>query len=678
MQSVSPRLLLLPLLCHGLTFEVRAQDAVEAGADDSIETVQVLGRREGNYTIITEDAQKLVEMPGALGDPLGAITALPGVLSPAGGGAPAVRGSSPADNRYYIDGMPAGYIFHAFNTSIFDENIVRDFSLYPAGFGAEYANATGAVFDIRLRDPARQSLLTTVNASFLRAGVLVESGLTENSAFYLSLRRGLVEFIYPEDDEPNEDGIRVQSAPMDSDYVFKYLWSSEPGNRLSFNLVGARDGAGAEFTEKSRLAQENPDFAGDAFLKDAFDSQSLVWDRAWSGVKLNLVLAHYENRDKLYWGDNYFHQMKLENLMFKGALAALLGRHELSLGTEANRNQYNYATRRILFVCTDLEPDCLNRRRELVEFDQRVEMKDTSVYLIDRWTPGETVELESGVQWTRDDYTDQSFVHPRFAASWRFQPQLALTASAGSYNRFPDLELVMPGIGNPALHPYEAEHYTLGLKGEFRDHWTWSAEFYHKNLKRLPLALGEDEDQFYSNQVKGEAQGVDLFLNRNRADNWYGWMSLSYATSERTNQRTGETRDYTLDTPIVLNLVANYRFHPRWDAGFRLTAKSGQATTEIIGVQENPAFPGHYSPVYGEPYADRLPFYARLDFRVSWEFEAFGNPGSLFTDVLNILNRKNVTSVGLDYEKVEETGELHLEREEEFGILGSVGVSFSF
>lgn len=677
-----PSSLFLILVCLATGFEALAQDPA-APEDEAVETVQVIGKREGNYTIITEDAQKLVEMPGALGDPLGAITALPGVLAPAEGGEPAVRGSSPEDNRYYVDGMPAGYIFHTFNTSIFDENIVRDFRLYSAGFGAEYANATGAVFDIRLRDPAQQPLLTTVTASFLRAGVLLESEVTENSAFYLSFRRGLLELFLPEDDEPNEDGIRVQSPPTDSDYVFKYLWSPQEDNRLSFNLVGARDRAAAELTDSSRWAQENPDFAGDAKIDNAFDSQSLVWDRTLAGgQQINLVLAHYADKDGLRWGEGYHSDLELDNLLIKGALNLPLGSHSFTLGAEANRNDYNYETRSVLFVCSDFDVDCNEERRDLIEFTQHVEVQDASAYLVDRWQLLRTLELESGVQWTTNDYTDETFVHPRLALDWQFSTPVALIASAGTYNRFPDLGTVMPGVGNPDLLSYKAEHYTLGLKGEFQNDWTWSTEFYRKNLSRLPLGLDEsqpDAELFYSNDVEGEAEGVDLFLNRNRSDDWYGWVSLSYALSERTNLRTGETRTYTLDTPVVLNMVANYQFLPQWDAGFRFTAKSGEATTEIIGVRENPNFPGNYAPVYGEPYADRLPFYARLDFRVSWEFYAFGNPGSLFVDVLNVLNRENISSVNLDYAKVTETqGELHLEKEADFGTFGSVGVSLSF
>lgn len=66
-------------LCVAGVASAQEPNETEAKAADKgeIETVLVMGKRQGSYTIITEDTLKLVKMPGALGDPLGAITALP-------------------------------------------------------------------------------------------------------------------------------------------------------------------------------------------------------------------------------------------------------------------------------------------------------------------------------------------------------------------------------------------------------------------------------------------------------------------------------------------------------------------------------------------------------------------------------------------------------------------------
>ena len=684
-KNYSYLLLSLSFLFGAKTFAENSQaDNADAAKDDDVETVLVVGKREGSYTVVTEDTQKLVEMPGALGDPLGAITALPGVVTPANGGAPAVRGSSPEDNRYFVDGMPAGYIFHEFNTSIIDENVIQDFQLYSAGFSAEYADATGAIFDIRLRDPKQQDFTTTITASMLRTGVLLESQLTENSAFYLSARMGMLQFFLPEEDEPDDEGIRIVSAPEDSDYVFKYLWDNGGPQRLTINLMGASDEAAAEFSEVSELVAENPDFAGEAQIKNRFDSQSIVWNyRFHAGAELTLLVAHYLNNDRLRWGGaNYFYDEKSDDVLFKtNLLVPLFDAHILNVGAEQKQIDRAYSFRSPLFVCTEFDTNCQDNRRDIISEVLEESFNQSTFFAIDQWQVTESFNVETGLQWHKNDYSDESFIHPRMSMGWALTDEIKLKASAGTYDRAPDTQYVLPEIGNPNLKSYRAQHYTLGLEGGISDNWNYNLELYRKNLSDLPLALAEtepDAEDIYANETDGEASGIELFINRNFADQWYGWMSLSYSESTRTNTRTNETSKYNLDTPVVFNLVGNYQFNSAWNAGFRFTLKSGEADTKIVGVKENPDFPDHYLPVYGEPFQDRLPVYARLDVRIERSLTWFGHEGSFFIDVINALNRENVSEITLDYEKVNETGELYLIRDADMGVFPSVGISFSF
>jgi len=163
------------------------------------------------------------------------------------------------------------------------------------------------------------------------------------------------------------------------------------------------------------------------------------------------------------------------------------------------------------------------------------------------------------------------------AMTWYFLPNVALTSSAGRYNRFADLETVLPELGNPKLYSPKVNHYTLGFKGDINDTWNWSVESYHKQLTDLPLALGENEPDAelrYTNQTEGTATGVDILLNRREQNDWYGWVSLSYRKSERTNLRTGDAVDYRLDTPLVFNMVGNVQLTENWTAGFRIILRA--------------------------------------------------------------------------------------------------------
>lgn len=675
---------LLPLLA----LTAQAQQAAphgepRAAVDVAVDEVLVRGR-QSDYSVITENAQKIVDVPGSLGDPLMAVFSLPGVLSEGdGGGAPAVRGSSPSDNRYLVDGAPAGYVFHAFSTSIFNENIIQDFQLFSAGFGPQYSNAIGGIFDIKLRDPKQQDFSTKVDLSFLRAGVFTEGQVSENSALYLSARASLLQYFFDKDEAEKEDGIRVQDAPEDTDYQFKYQYRLGDNHRLTLSANGASDLAAAEFTERSTEALEEPDFVGSAKIDNTFHNQSLRWQFAGEqGSALDAQIGHYENTQDTFWGgDKYFFDMKIADVYALANYSRAIGaRHTLSVGAEHHATEYSYDARFINYVCTEFDPDCELRRGELVVAEDLVRIKETSVYLNDHWLVGNNVALDLGVQSHYNDYTRETFTHPRLALSWEFIDNWTLTSSAGSYNRLPDIDKTFPLIGNTELDSPTSEHFTLGIKQELANEWSWSVTTYYKTMDDLPLAsdINDNSKPLYTNNVDGEAYGVDLFISKERTDRWYGWLAISASHSSRTNKLTQVQRDYYLDTPLVLNWVMNYQLNDRWNMGARFTAQSGRAHTPIVGVQKNPWFENRILPVYGEPYSDRLPVYTRLDLRFQREMTLWGYPGTYNIDILNALNRRNVTERNLDYRRTTSLQDFKLEDEVGLGIIPAVGMSLTF
>ena len=246
---------------------------------EPIEVIEVVSRRNQANTEVSFETQKLLKIAGLDHDPLSALYSMPGVVYAGGdnGGEPAIRGSSPDDNAFYIDDMPAGYIFHLFGDSIFNENVVGDFSLHPAAFGSQYGNATGGVFDVKLRDPRNQNFTTTVDASLLKTGVMIESGINDNQAFYLSYRRSLIHLFLPEGEE--EDGYTVFKAPVSDDYQGKYQWLIGNDHKLTFTLTGASDVGGINVSKASEEGRIDPDFIGDLkinLIAKAFHGSTMV------------------------------------------------------------------------------------------------------------------------------------------------------------------------------------------------------------------------------------------------------------------------------------------------------------------------------------------------------------------------------------------------------------------
>lgn len=670
-----------------LSLSILAAETDETHKDEEarVEETLVTGyKRTGDYTVITENAEKLIDTAGAFGDPLAAIFALPGVLY-SDGQEPAVRGSSPYDNTFVVDFLPASYIFHDFGVSIFSEFILRDFQMYSAGFGPEYSGATGAVFDVSLRQPENKPLSATLDLSMLRSGVFMEGGVTDSSAFYISYRKTMLHY-FIDNEDASEDGININEFPKDEDYQAKYSWQINKNHLLSFSANGAADKAAAELTEEANFVASNPDFAGDAEMDDSYDGRSVLWEYTGdSGTLFKLGYGRLDDQNNLSWGgDDYHSNIQSKRDTIKDYLSIpLSNQFYLNLGSELAKTTFSYDLDAFLYICTEFDPDCdLKRSGERVTTNSSLEAKEIMHHISGVWLPLDTISIELGGQYQYNDYTEETFYHPRFAADWQFIESSRLTAKAGRYSRFPDIETVLPETGNPDLKSPLSDHFTLGLEQEFNDGWSLTTELYYKTFSNLPLALDQNSnniEQRYSNDTEGKAQGIDIMLNKNRTGKWWGWWSLSYGKSERTNLVTGETKDYYLDTPLVANWVMNYQFTSRFNAGWRWSMRSGKSYTPITGVQQNPWFEDNVLPVYGDAFSERLPMYNRLDIRFQWDIITFGKDSEFIIDILNALNNDNISSRSLDYEKVENPeDEVITEDNTDMGIQGAITYRITF
>ncbi|MEQ3515261.1 TonB-dependent receptor [Pseudoalteromonas sp. BZB3] len=660
-----------------------------------MEHIEVLYKRSSITSEITEDTEKLIEMPGALGDPLRAVYALPGVVAAGGSmSEPAVRGSSPSDNIFEVDFMPAGYIFHDFGSSIFNRHIIQDFQLYSAGYGAGYSNATGAVFDVTLRNPKYQPITTTLDFSMFNAGVFVEGQATQNTAFYFSARKSTLPLFFSEGEELEDDdgeltGVIINDAPDDHDYQGKWLWDINANNTLTFNFTGAQDSAAAGFNERAELAQKTPEFQGDARFIREFTSQNILWDHYNKNYHFRVGLGVLDHSGRLEYGkratltNGYFEEESEKQTTLKAQLNYRLNnQHRLvtDVGFYDNETTYKYDS--FQYLCTELDPDCDLKKGERISGKQTAGADSGFVGVTHIWQINDKLQTETGVQFQHNKLTEENFVQPRLALNYYLSDSSTITAKFGQYNRQQDIDYILPEVGNPKLKSQSANHTTLGFAQELENEWSWSVEAYYKTMDDLPLAIAEDApdaQNLYANDVEGRAYGVDFLINKNKTDNWYGWLAFSYAKSERTDLRNNVTRDYYADTPFVFNAVFNYEINELWQGGFNFTARSGQAYTPIVGVRENPDFDNRFLPVYGEPFSERHDLYHRLDIRFERKTRVFGLDGKLILELMNAYGQDNVSSIDLDYKKVKSVNDLYIEEEtDDFEMRPSIGFSVTF
>lgn len=653
--------------------------AVAQTTDGRLEEVTVTSGRISTATEPTADTAKLLALPGSFGDPLQAIYSLPGVVpTDESGGQPAVRGSGPEDNTFLIDFLPASYIFHDFGNSIFNENLIREFGLKAAGFGSRYGRATGAVFDVSLREPRRQRLTTTIDASLLRAGGLLEGGIDDTQSFYLAARSSVLDQVLDAlDYEPDEaDDLTFEQFPQDRDYQAKYSWQSGSHNRLSVSALGARDRAAATLGARSDDALLDPGSTGRASLDTQFASQGVHWSFGQRANRLQSALGHlHESRlDRQGNGAEYL-DIDVDQWTLKSHYDRRVSpAHTVAAGFEYQRSTYDYAIRARFRSCSIFSPECETERGEptQVRDTQRIETADA--FLEDIWSLTSGFELTSGVHFDRNEYLRESQAEPRFAAQWRLSPELELHASWGKYRQLPRIDQIVPVFGNPGLASPQATHYVLGTRYRLNGIWSLTADLYHKDLDKVVVDVRGPVR--YVNDASGKSYGAEVLVNRDRRDRWYGWLSLGLSKTERLNGLTGATTAFDYDAPIVANLVLNYRINARWEAGLRWNFRSGMPYTPIVGNKPNPDFPGYYLPVYGELNSRRAAPYHRLDLRVERKFDHGRIQGSYYLDIINLYARRN--GGGVTYQAIAGSSDYRLVEQEGLPFFPSFGVKITF
>ena len=615
----------------------------------SIEEVVIHGNnQEFNPTTIDPETAKLINSAGAANDPLFALQSLPGVTFVSDESAePAVRGSSPNDNSYFIDFVPAKYIFHAFGSSIFRPETVQQFQLLPAAFSSSYGNATGAIVDVRLRDPVNQPLHTTLNYSLIKAAAFLEGGITDTQAFYLSLQRSMLDVYYSPDNEPDEEGVKLDTVPRESDYQFKYVWHLADQHKLSFLALGSDDNVAATFTENSVEAAEDPDFKGPASLSTEFNSQGLIWD--WniknSGSYLKSALSKSNDKESFTYGGGQFERTKNNYLFAKTHLGFSCGNnHQLLTGITLEQRTLNYDIDTKVANCDEINPDCNFTDAEYFRLKNQIKIKQYNTFIEDQWQLTENLQLTSGLHLTRDNYLKDPITEPRLRLGYR-TGRHTINIAYGKHHQFPEEQYFIPILGNPKIKSPKANHYAIAVENDRANPWHWKTEIYYKQLEDLILAIHEsspDAINNYSNEGEGQTYGLELLLNRKAINRWSGWLTLSLAKSNRKHGRTGKKVPFEFDRPAILNLVGNYRINELWTMGFKWRIQSGALYTPIVDLKPSERFDDIMLPVYGETYSERASVYHRLDLR----FERFRSYAKFdyrfYIDLLNAYAQENI------------------------------------
>jgi len=286
-----------------------------------------------------------------------------------------------------------------------------------------------------------------------------------------------------------------------------------------------------------------------------------------------------------------------------------------------------------------------------------------------------------GARIAHSDLTGEAIVSPRAAFTWMPHESWTLRAGAGTYSQFPTFEQIYGFFGNRQLQAERATHYNIGVEHRFGVRTRLTAEVYDREDRNQPFGFYEPLmvngkptafGRPYRNVLRGHARGAEFTVQRRSANGLTGWVSYGYMQTDYTDQQDQLRFVSDFDQRHTLTAFGSYRFRPTVDVSSQWRFGSG---VPIPGFLQQD---GEGITLGSSRNAVRLAHYSRWDVRMNKAFLFKKWKLTLSAEVLNLMNRENLVVVATDPLRIYSSGRAAVNLDRSFGVLPSLGLTFSF
>ncbi len=633
---------------------------------EGLEVVEERVQEKASKIVLS--ANELRNAAGSQGDPIKVLQSLPGVVAAGSSneGQAYMRGSDTQDNEFWVDDLPLGYLFHWGGTqSVINPALVSDFNVFLGGFPIEYGDKLGGVIDVKLRTPKTDRIHSNIRLGTYESSFLVEGPITENDSFYIAARRSYLDLLYSPEAltklVAGDTKDTVLQVPKFYDMQALYRHETNNGS-IDVEYFKARDQLA--FTLNDAKVTD-PELAGDLKFDLQSETFGINWKEQWNENISHHIRTGFLKTSSYFqigadpYGNPFFTDITNSNSFFLPSVTWKKDDTAVTLGGE----YWNVKTPVELYIAVPSSDPSPTPGGFTSQPKQKIKsILTASVYTPyikhtkqwgDKWKTSvglryTYINLDHGVGKATSDLRGAS---PRMSVEFQENEDRLWLLSWGDYFQLPQGYQILDGFGNPQINYIRAEHRILGVEQKINNTWSVKAEIYHKPMRDLVVDTGVlTSPNNYANKGKGVSYGFDLFVKRKAEGRQLGWLSYSWMKSKRTNLLTGKTARFAGDQPHTFTAVWGQPFTGSWsdwDWGFKFQAHSGLPYTKVIGrVQE--AGTGRWLPIYEEYNSSRLPFYAKLDVRMSKEVLYDTWKMKYVFDIQNVTFRQNVSSY--DYE----------------------------
>lgn len=625
---------------------------------------QILQRRE------------LTKVSGAFEDITRTVQTLPGVVSQADfSGRMYVRGGRADENIVLLDRT---FIYEPYHlggmVSIFNPDLIDRAEFYAGGFPASHGNAMSSFLVVTNQKGKKDNFEGKVSLSFLSSSAYVGGPFPHRiGSWFLSTRRSYHDQL-------------MKAIGKFQNYIFPNFYDLQlilfyplgEDNLLSFSGLCTGDRMKMEFDET--LREDTPADSGDfdwnnQMTMGTFDWKWIISPKIFTHTTFSYSEQPFKYRTfglQLQWIDLY-----AKNYDFREDATLLnFNNHKLEAGLYLHRSDvvqkmYFNKSYWMLFAGENKNTSLrISNDSTRVVMDNERSYNYAGAYILDQWELLPPIlSINAGLRWGYFDVSQQMVWSPRLSFSFTIDQKSVIKGAWGYYRQFPKDPVQMDiDNGNPNLKAQHAIHYILGFERQIAQNILTRIELYYKDLHKL---IVKNPITNFSNTGTGRSYGAEIFFQKRIFGKVDGWISYSYSISKRKDVPYGVEYYPMQDQRHTISAVINYHPQPKWDISLKWLIYSGRPYTPLDAVIYLPET-NSYLPIEGAINSKRLPSYHRLDIRVDYWFNWGSVPFSIYFEVLNLYNHKNLYdySWNEDYSKRSDSYQ--------FPLLPTFGVSVKF
>lgn len=665
----------------------------------TITTDYLLKNIESSQTGLIEiPVKSLTSLPFILGesDLLKAIQLMPGIQSGGEGSSGIfVRGGSPDQNLFLLDGVPVYNVNHLFGfVSVFNTDAIRNISVIKGGFPARYGGRLSSVIDIRMKEGNNKEFHGEGSLGLVASRISFEGPIIKDkTSFIVSARRSYLDVLAQPIVKAIDDFATVRYYLYDANAKINHQINKN--NRIFLSFYLGDDVGFYKYNDKyiyDEVKYSRQDKTGIQWgnVTTALRWNSIIGSRLFS----NSTLTYSRYRFKIYDIDKKITEPTQPSLNSRYSWTYLSGVTDYSI-----RSDFDYIPSSNHFIrfggsftSHDFRP---GTNEYLYQGADYADMVDTlygvsslgasefDFYIEDDFNLTKRLKINAGIHGSSFLVRSENYfsMQPRLSARYLFGNNISVKGSVSNMVQYIHLltntsvslptDLWLPSTDN--VKPEYSWQYAAALAFPVAKKIVITAEGFYKSMNNI---IEYKDGQTYLNSNanwetiiesgKGWSYGSELLIEKRegKTTGWVGY-TLSWSYRKFENLNGGRIFPFKYDRRHDISLAVTHKFSEKLDIGLIWVFGSGTALTLPTQkfISALPLFVEKQLYYYEQPgnveleyfksrNSFRLPAYHRLDISFNFHKPLKWGERTLSLGLYNAYSRNNpfYIYIGQDYD----------------------------